>query len=192
MSGASSIPPEGFAFRDRTTDHDVAGQRGAVGEVSSGEDSSGFASRRGEGGEEFSNPIVVAPINAAPINAAPINAAPINAAPIDAGPSGNAQGDEGEAGFAAHRRYIAEAAAHSHATDVGCGMGCAAEMDVFQEQIRGEEEVFRRAFGPVDRAIVTDTQDDPGAGGDDGFRPEPIGDLAFAAQAKSLAINNTG
>ena len=138
-----------------------------MGEVSSGEDSSGFGGSGGQGGEEFSNPNVIRP-------------------------SGNAQGDEGEAGFAAHRRYIAEAAAHSHATDVGCGMGCAAEMDVFQEQIRGEEEVFRRAFGPVDRAIVTDTQDDPGAGGDDGFRPEPIGDLAFAAQAKSLAINNTG
>lgn len=138
-----------------------------MGEVASGKDDTSLCGRFHQGRKENSNPFVVGPLR-------------------------DTERHEGKASFTAHCGYVTDTAAHSNSADVCGGVGCTAEMDVFEEQIRGEEEVFAGALWAVDRAVVANPKDNFGAWGDHRFLLQPVRDLAFRAQAESLPINITG
>ena len=63
--------------------------------------------------------------------------------------------------MAAHRRNVAQAASERFMADGARRVGCARKVDVLDEEVRGEYEVFA-GLGLVDRAVVADASLSPG------------------------------
>ena len=65
---------------------------------------------------------------------------------------------------------------------IGGGVRFTDEMNIFNDQIAGEKQVFGRAARAIDCAVVADSKSDRGSGWDARRLPQLLGDRTFVEQ----------
>jgi hypothetical protein len=70
----------------------------------------------------------------------------------------NCQGYEAELRFAAHRGDVAQASREALVSDKRRRSLFAAEVNAFYQEVRSQQEIFARASGPIDRAVIANAE----------------------------------
>jgi hypothetical protein len=160
IAGARSITPQGSTPWNRSTDCDIANQPFAMGEIATCQHRARFT-------RQLQDPIE-------------------KTTDLPVGqPGRTAQRHEAKTGNATHGGDIAETAREGFSAQFEGFVRPAMKVDVFHDQIRGEEQIFDGASGPVDGAVVTDAENDWRTGRYRGGFPQPFGDGCFVLRGAS-------
>jgi hypothetical protein len=99
---------------------------------------------------------------------------------------GQGEGEQAEARLPAHGGDIAQSAGEGFVTDRFGAVRVQPEMNVFNQQVSGEQEIVAGAAGPEDAAIVTDSEDQAGAARESDAAAELVQNILLASQQAIL------